>query len=181
MNPGKPSPCFPRQRVSVMDHTRQYFDQVADKWDDMRKKFFGDGVRQAAIQAADVRRASWWPTSEPARGSSPKQRSMQARPSSASTNPTECSPECRSGFAARPFEPRRGETDGLPLKDGEVDAVLANMVLHHAPDPAAAIEAMSRALKPGGRSSSPTPTRIRTNGCEPNSTIAGSGSTAARC
>ena len=38
-----------------MDHTREYFDQVADKWDDMRKTFFGEGVRQAAVQAAGVR------------------------------------------------------------------------------------------------------------------------------
>jgi ubiquinone/menaquinone biosynthesis C-methylase UbiE len=32
-----------------------------------------------------------------------------------------------------------------------VDAVLANMVLHHAPDPPAAIREMARVLKPGGR------------------------------
>jgi SAM-dependent methyltransferase len=32
-----------------------------------------------------------------------------------------------------------------------VDIVLANMVLHHAPDPPRAIREMSRVLKPGGR------------------------------
>jgi ubiquinone/menaquinone biosynthesis C-methylase UbiE len=64
-----------------MDHTREYFDQIADKW-------------------------------------------------------------------AKPFGHLRQHP--LGVVDGEADAVLANMVLHHAPDPPAAIKEMSRALKPGG-------------------------------
>jgi ubiquinone/menaquinone biosynthesis C-methylase UbiE len=39
----------------------------------------------------------------------------------------------------------------IPLPDSSVDAVLANMYLHHAPDPAAAIREMARILRPGGR------------------------------
>jgi SAM-dependent methyltransferase len=49
------------------------------------------------------------------------------------------------------FEARAGDLDSLPLAAGEVDAVLANMVLHHAPDPPRAIREMTRPLKPGGR------------------------------
>jgi len=56
-----------------------------------------------------------------------------------------------SRLAGRPFEARRTDGLTLPLRDGEVDAVLANMFLHHAEDPAATIAAMARALKPGGR------------------------------
>ena len=41
--------------------------------------------------------------------------------------------------------------DSLPLPDASVDAVFANMYLHHAPDPAAAIVEMLRILRPGGR------------------------------
>jgi ubiquinone/menaquinone biosynthesis C-methylase UbiE len=58
--------------------------------------------------------------------------------------------QVRGRFAGRPFEARAGEVDALPLGAGEVDAVLANMVLHHAPDPPAAIREMARVLKPGG-------------------------------
>ena len=45
------------------------------------------------------------------------------------------------------------QTDGhiLPLPDASVDAVFANMYLHHCPDPAAALREMARVLKPGGR------------------------------
>jgi len=46
---------------------------------------------------------------------------------------------------------RVGELDRLPLADGEVDAVFANLVLHHVPDVLAALREMRRALKPGGR------------------------------
>lgn len=47
-------------------------------------------------------------------------------------------------------ELRFGEMDSLPLDDGEVDAVFAGLVLHHAPDPAHAIAEMARVVKPGG-------------------------------
>ena len=63
-----------------MDHTREYFDQVADKWDDMRKTFFGEGVRQAAVQAAGVRPGFVVADIGTGTASSPKPRSMQARP-----------------------------------------------------------------------------------------------------
>lgn len=39
----------------------------------------------------------------------------------------------------------------LPLADGSVDAVVANMFLHHAPDPAKALGEMARVLQPGGK------------------------------
>ncbi|MEW6236493.1 MAG: metalloregulator ArsR/SmtB family transcription factor [Candidatus Omnitrophota bacterium] len=48
------------------------------------------------------------------------------------------------------IELREGEIDELPLKNEEVDAAFAGLVLHHAPDPAAAIAEMARIVKPGG-------------------------------
>ena len=39
----------------------------------------------------------------------------------------------------------------LPLPDASLDAVFANMYLHHCPDPLAAIREMVRILRPGGR------------------------------
>lgn len=40
--------------------------------------------------------------------------------------------------------------DRLPLSDEAADAAVANMVLHHAPDPAAMIAEMARVVRPGG-------------------------------
>ena len=45
---------------------------------------------------------------------------------------------------------RAGELDALPLEDGEVDAVVANLVLHHVADFAPVVAEMARVLRPGG-------------------------------
>ena len=43
-----------------------------------------------------------------------------------------------------------GELDNLPLLDDSVDVAVANMVLHHAPDPARMLAEMARIVRPGG-------------------------------
>jgi ubiquinone/menaquinone biosynthesis C-methylase UbiE len=58
--------------------------------------------------------------------------------------------QVRSRFSGRAFEARAGDVDTIPVDVGSADAVLANMVLHHAPDPPHAICEMTRILKPGG-------------------------------
>lgn len=47
-------------------------------------------------------------------------------------------------------ELRLGEMTHLPLSDGSVGCVVANMVLHHAADPAAVLAEIRRVLAPGG-------------------------------
>ena len=54
-----------------------------------------------------------------------------------------------NGDAAR-CDFRLGDLEHLPVADGEVDTVVACMVLHHLSDPAAALAEAHRALKPGG-------------------------------
>lgn len=54
-----------------------------------------------------------------------------------------------SGARAQ-VEIRPGEIDALPLRDGEVDAVVAGLVAHHAPDLTAFLREALRVLKPGG-------------------------------
>ena len=45
---------------------------------------------------------------------------------------------------------REGDITALPLADNSVDAAFANMVLHHAEDPAAMLTEMARVVRPGG-------------------------------
>jgi arsenite methyltransferase len=54
-----------------------------------------------------------------------------------------------SGLANVEF--RQGYAEELPVDDGWADAVISNGVLNLMPDKAAALEEMSRVLKPGGR------------------------------
>jgi ArsR family transcriptional regulator len=44
-----------------------------------------------------------------------------------------------------------GSLDALPLPDGGVDGAIANMVLHHAPDPAVMLSEMARVVRSGGK------------------------------
>jgi ArsR family transcriptional regulator len=48
-------------------------------------------------------------------------------------------------------ELRAGELEALPVADGELDAAVISLVLHHSPDPRQALGEARRALKPGGR------------------------------
>ena len=135
----------------MSDDTREYFDSVAHKWEEMRRTFFGEGVRKAAIAAADIEPSSIVAdvgvgTGFLAEGAL----AVSARVIGIDSSESMLG-EARRRFAGQDFEARKGEIDSLPLRTGEVDVVLANMVLHHAPEPPRAIREMSRILKPGGR------------------------------
>jgi ArsR family transcriptional regulator len=49
-----------------------------------------------------------------------------------------------------PVEYRRGALESLPLEDGEVDAVVANLVMRHVADIPAAAREIGRVLRPHG-------------------------------
>jgi ArsR family transcriptional regulator len=57
----------------------------------------------------------------------------------------------RLAGTALELEFRPGAFDALPIADGEVDALVAGMVLHHLADLDAAVREMRRVLVPGGR------------------------------
>ena len=133
-----------------MDRTREYFDEISGKWEEMRQAFFGDGVRRAAISAAGVGPGSVVADVGTGSGFIAEAALDAGARVIGIDNSSGMLSEVTRRFAGRPFEPREGEADRLPLASGEVDAVLANMFLHHAPDPPAAIREMARALKPGG-------------------------------
>lgn len=54
------------------------------------------------------------------------------------------------GLGVGRIDLRLGDLAHLPLRDHEADVVVANMVLHHLPEPGRALSEMARVLKPGG-------------------------------
>ncbi len=44
-----------------------------------------------------------------------------------------------------------GDLTALPIEDGAVDAAICVLVLHHLPDPGAAVRELARILRPGGK------------------------------
>src|SRR5947208_4310317 len=130
--------------------TREYFEEVADKWDQMRRTFFGECVRDGAIRAANINSSAV--VADVGTGTGFIAEGVLA--TGARVIGIDSSEgmlaQVRSRFADKRFEAREGDIESLPLGADEVDAVLANMVLHHAERPAEAIREMARALKPGG-------------------------------
>ena len=61
--------------------------------------------------------------------------------------------EARRRFAGdgKNIDLRIGELEHLPLREGEVDLAVINMVLHHLPEPVKAIQETHRVLKQGDR------------------------------
>jgi ubiquinone/menaquinone biosynthesis C-methylase UbiE len=134
-----------------MSDTREYFDQVATRWDEMRQRFFGEGVRRAAIESAAV--SPGMVVADVGTGTGfLAEAALDAGARVVGIDISEgMLAQATTRFAGRPFEGRRGDTTALSLETGEADAVMGNMVLHHAEDPPTAIREMARALKPGGK------------------------------
>jgi ubiquinone/menaquinone biosynthesis C-methylase UbiE len=133
-----------------MSDTREYFNDVAGQWDAMRQRFFGEGVRRAAVAAAQVRPGMVVADI----GTGTGFLAEAALDAGAQVIGIDISDgmlaQVTERLSGRLFEARMGDTAALPLKTAEADAVLGNMVLHHAEDPPSAIREMARALKPGG-------------------------------
>src|SRR5687767_8534291 len=118
-----------------MSETNDYCDNVAGQWDTMRRQFFGEGVRKAAIAAARI---------EPGMvvadiGTGTGFLAEAALEAGARVIGVDLSDgmlqQVATRFAGKPFEGRRSTERSLPLARGEADAVVANMFLHHAEDP----------------------------------------------
>ena len=131
---------------------KDYFKQVADRWDEMRKAYFTEEVREVAIAraclgpdsvVADVGTGTGFMLA----GMAPLV--QKAYGFDNSPEMLEVAKAHLKGLAN--VELMVSEGGALPMPASSLDAVFANMYLHHVPDPAAAIVELARVLKPGGR------------------------------
>jgi len=136
----------------MMTDPREYFAGIANDWDQLRSGYFTEAMRDAAIQKAALPQSAvvadvGTGTGFVLHGLIGKVQSMVGFDES-----PEMLEVARRRFAGRP-EVRFQQTDAraLPAPDNTFDAVFANMYLHHAPDPAAAIYEMARILNQGGK------------------------------
>ena len=134
-----------------MNDTREYFNNIATEWDAMRKRFFGEGVRRAAIAAANITPGILVADIGTGTGFM-AEAALDAGARVIGVDLSEkMLQQVSTRLAGRPFEARQSSETELPLGAGEVDAVVANMFLHHAEDPPSTIRQLACALKPGGR------------------------------
>lgn len=131
--------------------SKEYFDQVASQWDQMRTSFFSEAVREKALEIAGVQAGQ--KAADVGAGSGFITEALLRRGIAvvAVDQSQEMLAEMKRKFPGAGVEYRQGETEHLPLAAGEVDYAFANMYLHHVESPGRAIAEMARILKPGGR------------------------------
>jgi ubiquinone/menaquinone biosynthesis C-methylase UbiE len=115
-----------------------YFDTVADQWDQMRAGYFDESV------VADVGTG----TGYVATGLAPLVHKVYGVDASAEMLRVAEESMRQQGFTNVEF--KAGDGLNLPFEDNSLDAVFANMYLHHIEEPSLAIVEMVRVLKPGG-------------------------------
>ena len=139
--------------MSMTQASSEYFKQVAGSWDQISAGYFGKAVRDAAIAKAYLR-------PEMAGGRYRRGDRVCGRRAGAAGQAGLRRGRLGSHARGGEEEPGRVQQRGIPRggwgqpafpEDESLDAVFANMYLHHTPDPLAAIREMVRVLRPGGR------------------------------
>jgi ArsR family transcriptional regulator len=132
--------------------TRQYFDGIAEDWDDIRADYFGLRVRNRALAGlippnwtvADIGCGTGFlllalaPLVKKAIGIDNSAEMLRVARRNASRR------------NLRNIEFIQAEMDDLPLKNATLDGLTASMVLHHADDPAKVAKEWARVSRPGG-------------------------------
>ncbi len=131
--------------------SREFFDRSAGEWDELRRSLFGDRVELAALLAFIDDR---WVVGDLGCGTGRATELIAAgvRRVIAVDGSSSMLGEAASRLEGiENVDLRSGELEELPIADGELDAALMVLVLHHLEDPSRAFEEVARTLRPGGR------------------------------
>lgn len=133
-------------------NSKVYFDKVAPKWDRMRHSFFPDALRDKALSVANVQPGKLAADLGAGTGFVTEGLLAKGLRVIAVDQSEEMLSQMRQKFANfSDVDYRIGESENLPILDGSVEYVFANMYLHHVENPHLAIPEMARVLKPGGK------------------------------
>ncbi len=132
---------------------KAYFEQVSTQWDDMRSSFYNADVIEALAERARVTADSrvvdvGTGTGFVAAGLAGRVATVLGVDNSPAM--LAVAGENLAALGAGNVTLVEGDLDDLPLADDSADVAVANMVLHHAPDPAAMLAEMTRVVRPGG-------------------------------
>ena len=132
--------------------SKDYFEKVADKWDQMRRGFFTEKVRKVAVAKANVQAGKWAADIGAGTGFITEELIQNGLKVIAVDQSEAMLEEMKKKFGRFDIiDYRVGEFNNLPIQNETVDYIFANMYLHHVDLPQVAIDEMVRALKPGGK------------------------------
>jgi ubiquinone/menaquinone biosynthesis C-methylase UbiE len=132
---------------------KAFFERVAGDWDTMRLAYYDERVIEKMAEVAGVGEASevadvGTGTGFVAAGIAPRVERVVGIDNAPSM--LRVARENLLALGASNVDLVVGEASQLPLEEGAVDAAFANMVLHHAEDPAAMLREMARIVRHGG-------------------------------
>jgi ArsR family transcriptional regulator len=146
----------PRIRRALEDRhdgEQQFYDKIAEDWDDIRADYFGLRVRNRALAGlipsdwvvADVGCGTGFlllalaPIVKKVIGIDKSEEMLRVATRKAKQR------------GIKNIELVHAELDDIPLKDGSLDGLTAGIVLHHAKDPAKAAKEWARVVRAGGK------------------------------
>jgi ubiquinone/menaquinone biosynthesis C-methylase UbiE len=132
---------------------QEFFERVAGDWDTMRLAYYDERVieRMAEVSGVDggmIVADVGTGTGFVAAGLAPRVRRVIGVDNAPAM--LEVARENLRALGVSNVDLVVGDVARLPLEDDSVDAAFANMVLHHAEDPAAMLGEMARVTRPGG-------------------------------
>lgn len=132
---------------------KAFFERVSTDWDQMRSSFYNEAVIDALAERAGVTDTATvvdvgTGTGFIAAGLAPHAGTVIG----VDNSPTMLAVAAGNlhALGTDNVELHEAPLDALPLAEDSVDAAVANMVAHHAPDPAAMLTEMARVVRPGG-------------------------------
>lgn len=132
---------------------QEFFERVATDWDTMRLAYYDERVIEKMAEVSGVDEGMTVAdvgtgTGFVAAGIAPRVRRVLAVDNSPAM--LKVARRNLAELGVSNVELLEGDVGALPLQGASVDAAFANMVLHHAGDPARMLREMARVVKPGG-------------------------------
>ena len=126
---------------------KQYFDSISSQWDVVRSKMFSDSIRDRLFDLISIEK-----TDKVADiGIGTGYLSEILAPHAETVFGIDYSKNMLLEAAEKlHILPLAGDINYLPVKKETMDRVVGNMILHHARNPAKAVEQMRFIIKPGG-------------------------------
>lgn len=135
-----------------MEKNRDYFNEIAENWDDMRTAFFSEQVREFAYSMADISTGKIAADLGAGTGFMTEgllKAGLNVVAIDQSENMLDYMKQKFKEYST--FTCLLGDSDSIPLANNSVDYVFANMFLHHVVDPLIVIKEMYRILRTDGK------------------------------
>lgn len=135
--------------MRVEKNSELYFDEIANEWDEMRKEFFSENLREEAIKKANVQRGKRAIDIGAGTGFISEGLLSRGLKVTAVDSSEEMIKILKDKFEN--IESVQADGENIPINDKSAEYVFANMYLHHVENPLAAIKEMVRILKSDGK------------------------------